>query len=512
MIRHAPRSIGLSAIRLPSFDRRCLVGASLLEADGSARWMGAALIGLSLVACSTPEPRFAEVSVSASAPSATLSGSTRGVAPAIELSPGCPGYLDPDAPEHVVHLADATAITLTARSNRGPLALAIAGEGEVRCDSDAGSGHAPHVTIAAPGDYVVHVASLNEAAELPYELTITPTGHEAPGLVRTPAGDRVAVSVTITSEPSGATVRTPEGEVLGTTPAMFALQLGPAEIGQERRFLLEMAGRQASEVRGRMIGGAVVLHASLQPGWGVSGPVPGHPAPAAGPELVVSAASAQPIRDYEVARQSLEVGSECTIERASVDVDIRHSFIGDLRVVLRSPHGTQVTLHNHGGGGRANLVTSWNWDARRGALQTLAGQPARGRWEMAVHDDAGADTGTFRSFTLHFACREGTVASATSSPAPIPGATAATGIGALAPSAPGPGIAGGASAAPVPPIASAPRRDARPRVRRLRSPPSPAQVPDPWSSHLPTIPPQAAAPQGRRNAPPPGGGVVTRPF
>src|SRR5690606_25445564 len=126
-----------------------------------------------------------------------------------------------------------------------------------------------------------------------------------------------------------------------------------------------------------------------------------------GAELVATASSPQPIRDYQVARQAVDVSAECTIARASVDVDIRHSFIGDLRVVLRSPSGTEVRLHDHGGGGRANLVTSFDWNARRGALQRLAGESARGRWTMAVHDDAGADTGTFRSFTLRLACSEG---------------------------------------------------------------------------------------------------------
>jgi subtilisin-like proprotein convertase family protein len=470
-------------------------------------------MALALAACGQPEPRFAEVTVSAAAPSATLSGSTHGVTPAIELSPGCPGYLDPGAPEHVVHLADATAIRIAARSNRGPLAIAVSGEGEVRCDSDSGSGHAPSVTIDAPGDYAIHVATLAEPGDLPYELVIAPAANDPGTSTRT--DDQVQVSVTVTSDPPGATVRTPEGRALGTTPAMFALTIAPSEVGQERRFVLEMAGRQSAEVAGRMIGGAVVLHAALpsaggsELGWPPRNDTPQAPS---GPELVVSAASAQPIRDYQVARQHLEVGSECTIARAAVDVNIAHSFIGDLRVVLRSPRGTSITLHNHGGGGRANLVTSWDWDARRGALQTLAGESARGRWEMAVHDDAGADTGTFRSFTLHFQCREGTVASATSTmrqdtatapPSPVPDRSAA---GAAVAS----GAAAGSSAGG--PAATGARR----RVRR--PPPLPgATVLDPWSSpgvqqqppHPPRVtlpPPQAVPPpQGRRN---PGSGTA----
>ena len=187
-----------------------------------------------------------------------------------------------------------------------------------------------------------------------------------------------------------------------------------------------------------------------------------------------------------MARQALDVGSECTIERATIDVDIRHSFVADLRVVLRSPQGTAITLHDHGGGGRANLVTSFSWDARRGALHPLAGQGARGRWEMAVHDDAGADTGTFRSFTLRLACREGTVASASSA-----------------------GVIPEAGAAPSTTVTPEPAPRAQiPRTPRIRRAP-PAQRPDivsPWQSPQVPLPqplpqPQPQPPVGRRNPP-----------
>ncbi|UJR84707.1 proprotein convertase P-domain-containing protein [Sandaracinus amylolyticus] len=468
-----------------------------------------------LVACGGPgEPRFAEVTISSAAPSATLSGSTRAVAPAIELSPGCPGYLDPAAPEHVVHLDDATAVTITARSSRGPLALAISGGGEVRCDSDGGAGHAPHVTVDRAGDYAVHVASLHQAEDLQYELVIAPAGSDPASAPPAPGSDRQAVSVTVTSDPPGASVRTPEGQVLGTTPAMFVIHVSASEIGTERRFVLDMPGRPSTEVSGRLIGGAVVMHATL----------PGGPAPQIaslggvasigatmqGAELVATASSAQPIRDYQVARQAVDVNAECTVARATVDVDIRHSFIGDLRVVLRAPSGTEVTLHDHGGAGRANLVTSYDWNARRGALQRLAGQSARGQWTMAVHDDAGADTGTFRSFTLRLACVE--------SGAPI--ATQSDGLGLT-----GTGGSGGRGDPTIGFGTQSPPPPTRPQVRRSRPrtttmPPQQAPVLDPWGRRpLPPQPPpppqpwqQSPTPGSRSNGGGGGGRVIVAPM
>lgn len=352
----------------------------------------------------TGEPRFAEVTVSSVAPNATLSGTTRGVRSATELSPGCPGYLDPDAPEHIVRVSDDTAIRVRARSSEGPVALAVVGDGEVRCDSDGGSGHAPEITLNAPGRYAVHVASLGEGEELPYELAIANVSDgDAPR-----SGEPVRVSITITSEPSGATVRTAEGRVLGTTPAMFTVAVPQDELGQERRYLLDMPGRAVAEVSGSLTGGAVVLHATM--------PAPSDSALTAQTsearpgELVVRSNAAARIRDHQVARQSVDIESDCTIERATVDIDIVHSYIADLRVVLRSPAGTSITLHDHGGGGRANLITSYDSSARR-ALQRLVGQNGRGRWEMSVHDDAGADTGTFRGFALRLSCRVPSVSS-----------------------------------------------------------------------------------------------------
>ena len=142
-------------------------------------------LALSLAACGHPEPYFGAVTVNEAAREATLSGATHGLSPAIELSPGCPGYLDPSRPEHLVRLSDTTPLAITARSERGPLSIAVVGAGEVRCDSDEGRGHAPHVTISTPGEYAVYVGALERPEELPYSVEIAPEGR-AP----TPSGAR----------------------------------------------------------------------------------------------------------------------------------------------------------------------------------------------------------------------------------------------------------------------------------------------------------------------------------
>lgn len=406
-------------------------------------------LAFALTACGPSEPRFGSVSVSAAAPRVSLTGHTSatGVA-AVDLSPGCPGFVDASTPEHVVRLDDASAITISARSLRGPLAIAVVGPGEVRCDSDEGRGHAPHVTITQPGEYLVHVGALEAPADLPYDLTLTPATTDAAGTAV--AGDH-RVSVTITSEPSGATVRTPEGETLGTTPAMFVLTVPESQMGTDRAFVLEMAGRPSTEVMGHLLGETMVLHAALASG--AAAPTIAVTPPTAitsGAFDAVSSAAPVPIRDYHTASQTLSVPTSCTIGSMSVDVDAQHAYGQDLRITLRGPTGATATLANHTGGSRPYSPRTYAFDDVRGALRAFAGTDAQGTWTLEVRDDAGEDQGTLRAFTLHFTC----------------GAAATPPSVAIAPPPSHPPIA-----VPRPP---------RPR------PPQPGVL-DPWASHPPPV-------------------------
>lgn len=366
-------------------------------------------VSVLVLGCSGKASRYGEASVSAAAPRLVLSGTTFGEAAAMELAPGCPGYLDPETPSHVVHVQESLQFEISASSDRGPLAIAVAHGDEVRCDSDEGSGHAPSIALEGAGDYLVYVAALRAPAALPYEVRVAA---EVPAAA--PSGEPVAqnagltdVSVTITSQPAGASVRDAQGNVVGTTPAMFVLTIAPNEIGQDRSWTLGLDGYQPTTVTGRMSPGAMVLHGQLV---------------VAAPRRIELVADApQPIRDYQTATLGVDVADDCRIGEAEVEVELRHSFIGDLRIVLHAPGDQQVSLHRHGGGGRANLRRTW----RASELSELRGRSSRGRWELVVHDDAGADTGTLERFALRLTCEAG---SAPSLPAnvlsPVPNAPA----------------------------------------------------------------------------------------
>jgi len=376
---------------------------------------------LALLAACSPAPRYASVTVSAAAPTATLSGHTAaGGQPALALSPGCPGFVDPAVPEHALHLEDGTAIVVSARSLEGPLAIAIVGAGEVRCDADGGTGHAPRVTLSAPGDYAVHVGALASAMDFAYELQISPATTGA----STASGARVErIGVTVTSDPAGATVRTPEGEVLGTTPAMFVLPASADELGRERRFVVELAGHAPAEVSGRLVGGAMVLHADLTPTGGAIDPSPdagvAPGGPVSGAFVDTSLTVERPIRDYRTTTAAFDVSGVCTLEALTISLDLEHSFVGDLRLSVAAPSGAEVVLREHTGAGQAHLVSSYD-PSTVPALAPLLGTSAVGRWEVRVRDDAGADTGVFHTASLRLGCAERSGASA-SGVGPAPG-------------------------------------------------------------------------------------------
>ncbi len=76
-----------------------------------------------------------------------------------------------------------------------------------------------------------------------------------------------------------------------------------------------------------------------------------------------------------------------------VGVNITHTWRGDLIVKLRSPVGTEHTLHNLTGGSADDLIQSWQ-------LDVFNGEAMQGDWTLLVSDNAGLDTGTLNSWDL----------------------------------------------------------------------------------------------------------------
>jgi serine protease len=91
---------------------------------------------------------------------------------------------------------------------------------------------------------------------------------------------------------------------------------------------------------------------------------------------------------------TLNVGSDVTIVDLAVEVNITHTFVGDLVVSLVGPNGAEVILHNREGGSQDDLHQTYS-------VPDFAGMSTAGTWLMRVVDQAGLDIGTLDDWSLH---------------------------------------------------------------------------------------------------------------
>lgn len=90
-----------------------------------------------------------------------------------------------------------------------------------------------------------------------------------------------------------------------------------------------------------------------------------------------------------------EVTEDLTIADLTVELDIQHSYRGDLRVVLEHESGLTVVLHNREGAGADDLVVSL-------PVREASGMSTAGLWSITVSDNGNLDTGVFRAWALVF--------------------------------------------------------------------------------------------------------------
>lgn len=88
------------------------------------------------------------------------------------------------------------------------------------------------------------------------------------------------------------------------------------------------------------------------------------------------------------------------VGRIAVQVDITHTYIGDLRVELVAPSGRAVVLHGQLGRDQDNLVASYDSAAPLSPLAALVGQPMQGEWTLRVADLAAVDVGRLNRWSI----------------------------------------------------------------------------------------------------------------
>lgn len=100
------------------------------------------------------------------------------------------------------------------------------------------------------------------------------------------------------------------------------------------------------------------------------------------------------------ASSSLAFANQGTTRRVKLNVQIAHTYIGDLRVELFSPSGRRAVLHAQSGGNTDNLTLSLDSNTPSSPLLPMVGQPVQGNWVLRVTDLAGQDVGRLKKWSL----------------------------------------------------------------------------------------------------------------
>ena len=117
--------------------------------------------------------------------------------------------------------------------------------------------------------------------------------------------------------------------------------------------------------------------------------------------LSVYKSANQSIFDNATISSSVLVSSGLNIDHVQVDLNIDHSWIGDLTVRLTSPDGTISTLIDRPGRGPGGGYGTSQDDIRFDLDSTqFLGEQGVGTWTLSVSDAVSQDTGTLENWTL----------------------------------------------------------------------------------------------------------------
>jgi endonuclease I/subtilisin-like proprotein convertase family protein len=117
-----------------------------------------------------------------------------------------------------------------------------------------------------------------------------------------------------------------------------------------------------------------------------------------GGTLVHSTRPLAPIEDHQTVTSHLDVPEKATVEALKLNLDLAHTWRGDLVVTLTSPSGRSAVVSNREGGSADDLRGEFD-------LSAFAGEPTEGRWTLTVEDKARRDTGTLEQWGLSIQTR-----------------------------------------------------------------------------------------------------------
>jgi subtilisin family serine protease/subtilisin-like proprotein convertase family protein len=111
----------------------------------------------------------------------------------------------------------------------------------------------------------------------------------------------------------------------------------------------------------------------------------------------------KPIPDLGVTEDEITFPLDVTIKEIEVVLDIKHTYRGDLRVILKPPQSGEIILHNGSGGSQKDLIRSFRSSDEPGLFGPVIGTPAKGNWYLKVMDMAKHDVGNLTKWGIAIA-------------------------------------------------------------------------------------------------------------
>lgn len=108
----------------------------------------------------------------------------------------------------------------------------------------------------------------------------------------------------------------------------------------------------------------------------------------------------KPIPDLGEIEDPITFPLDVVIKEIEVGVDIRHTWRGDLRVILKSPNGDDVILENRTGGSQDDIIRNYRSTDEPDLFAAILGSSAKGNWHLRVEDLAQQDVGVIMKWGL----------------------------------------------------------------------------------------------------------------
>ena len=134
-------------------------------------------------------------------------------------------------------------------------------------------------------------------------------------------------------------------------------------------------------------------------------------------ETYVSSDVPLPISDHNTTSSTLVISNEMNIGDLNLNIQVNHTYIGDLEITLYAPTGESVLLIDDVCGSDENFNVTFDDEASAffssscadnltgtfkadGNLSAFNGLSLDGVWTLEIYDDAGGDSGSLVAWSI----------------------------------------------------------------------------------------------------------------